>query len=75
MKALIGELKIVEPIKKPPGVFIGEVVFSCESSRATIKINLYVDGDKMHIVSSHEGVKYHTPMIEMYTKLMKAIRL
>ena len=67
-------LKDFEALEKPGGTIIGNVYFICAVSKAQVAITMRQEGTKIHMTTSHRGVAQHTPVIEMYSKLMNVLR-
>ena len=67
-------IRELESEQKPGGTIIGNVYFICAVSKAQVAITMRQEGTKIHMTTSHRGVAQHTPVIEMYSKLMNVLK-
>ena len=61
-------------VDKPGGMVVGRIAFLCDVSGAMINMEIKQEKGLIHVTTAHKGVDKQTPVIELFTKLMKAIK-
>ena len=68
------ETPIMFKSEKPPGEFLGSVVFDCMSG-AAVGIDVYQEIEKIHFhVGMTENIERHTVILEMFSRLMETMK-